>query len=599
MMYKDKYIAGYIRVSTEMQAERDSIINQEDAIKSYIKSRDKPYKIYKDIGISAKNKDRPGFKSLIKDIEANKIDSIVVNKLDRITRSLKDLLYIKDLCEEYNISFISLTQNLDTSTPMGRFSFYVLGLVAQLEREVTAERVAENMIARAKRKKWNGGVIPFGFYWIPDKKTIQIDPKETELVKKIYNFYLEYKSFRKTTHTINSLGYRTRKGKHWASTSITRILQNPIYYGALTYNKRKSYGKTSKPRPKKEHLIIENVFEPIIEKSKWEKVQNIIKEIVIPSRTKSSSYLLSGLVKCGFCETKMYGWKGYTNKGRKIYSYYKCNGSISKGKSFCLGNSIAMETLENMVEKELKEIALKPDNIKKKLINYDKEFNTDSETFIQNKKRLENNINKLEKKVERTFELYEDNLINKNEFAARKTKFDQEKSSCESELRTLDEKLSSSYLTYIDMDKIINKVKSLADIYKELNFDEKKQLLRCLFDKIIIKKDEIECYLTLYPELLDWKRVDKMALKALHPLTVKTCIQKPKPHKYSLKPKNIGEKIYKHRIDLGLKQKDVAGFIGANSRSISNWENNRRKPLKKFLPKINSFLSNFPIKKDT
>lgn len=596
-MYKDKYIAGYIRVSTEMQAERDSIINQEDAIKSYIKSRDKPYKIYKDIGISAKNKDRPGFKSLIKDIEANKIDSIVVNKLDRITRSLKDLLYIKDLCEEYNVSFISLTQNLDTSTPMGRFSFYVLGLVAQLEREVTAERVAENMIARAKRKKWNGGVIPFGFYWIPDKKTIQIDPKEAELINKIYNFYLEYKSFRKTTHTMNSLGYRTRKDKYWASTSITRILQNPIYYGALTYNKRKSYGKTSKPRPKKEHLIIENVFEPIIEKSKWEKVQNIIKEILIPPRTKSSPYILSGLVKCGFCGTKMYGWKGYTNKGRKIYSYYKCNGSISKGKSFCLGNSIAMETLENMVEKELKEIALKPNNLKSKLRNYEKEFNADSETFIQNKKRLENNINKLEKKVERTFELYEDNLINKNEFAARKVKLDQDKSFCESELRTLDEKLSSSYLTYLDMDKIINKVKNLADIYYELNFDEKKQLLRCLFDKIIIKKDEIECYLTLYPELLDWKRVDNMALKALHPLTVKTCIQKPKPHKYSSKPKTIGEKIYNHRIDLGLKQKDVANFIRVDSRSISNWENNRRKPLKKFLPKINSFLSNSTLKK--
>ena len=112
------------------------------------------YKLYKDIGISGKDKDRPAFQKMTDDVETGRVNSVVVTKLDRITRSLKDLIYLKELFDEYDVSFVSITQNLDTSTPMGRFSFFVLGLVAQLEREVTAERVAEDMKTRAKRKKW-------------------------------------------------------------------------------------------------------------------------------------------------------------------------------------------------------------------------------------------------------------------------------------------------------------------------------------------------------------------------------------------------------------------------------------------------------------
>jgi site-specific DNA recombinase len=157
-----KFWAGYIRVSTDMQTERDSLLNQEERIVAYAKAQKKPYQIYSDAGISAKDTDRPAFQQLISDIEANKIDTVVVTKLDRITRSLKDLIQLKELFDDYDVSFVSITQNLDTSNALGKFSFYILGLVAQLEREMTAERVADDMVARAIRGKWNGGVVPDG-----------------------------------------------------------------------------------------------------------------------------------------------------------------------------------------------------------------------------------------------------------------------------------------------------------------------------------------------------------------------------------------------------------------------------------------------------
>ena len=287
--------------------------------------------------MSAKDKDRPAFQEMLDDIRKGSIETVVVTKLDRITRSLKDLIFLKEFFEEHGVSFASITQNLDTSTPMGRFSFYILGLVAELEREMTAERVAEDMKNRAKRKKWNGGVVPYGFTsqiryyrnWlrnkameyvndsqigrslkeiiqtlgqdpkikqealafarqlIPEPKALYIDPDEAATVKTIYQLYLKHKSFRSVVHSLNSLGIKTREGQYWASTSVHRILQNPIYHGALVYNKRKSSGKTSKPRPKAEHIIVEDVFDPIITKDQFLEVQKLLqsreKSLLTPS----------------------------------------------------------------------------------------------------------------------------------------------------------------------------------------------------------------------------------------------------------------------------------------------------------------------------
>ena len=115
-------IAGYVRVSTEMQAERDSIVNQEESIQAFAKSKGEPVRLYKDIGISGKDKERPAFQKLLRAIESGRIDTVVVTKLDRITRSVKDLIYLKELFDKQNVDFVCTTQHLDTSTPMGRLS---------------------------------------------------------------------------------------------------------------------------------------------------------------------------------------------------------------------------------------------------------------------------------------------------------------------------------------------------------------------------------------------------------------------------------------------------------------------------------------------
>lgn len=485
-------IAGYVRVSTQMQAERDSLVNQEESIAAYAQSKRRDFRIYKDVGISAKDQERPDFQKMIVDIEAGRIDTVVVTKLDRITRSVKDLIYLKEFFEKHEISFIALTQNLDTSTPMGRFSFYVIGLVAQLEREVTAERVAEIMKARALKKKWNGGVIPYGFKY--KSKGLQVNEEEAEVVRKIFDLYRQHKSFRKVTHTMNALGYRTRQGCPWAATSIKRSLQNPAYIGTLTYNKRKIKGKTSTARPLEEHILVENSFESILSRKVFYEVQEIMSnQRHTPPKSKSSQYLLTSLIKCGYCGASMYGHTfNDKRKAGRVYRYYRCNSHLQKGSSICKGNTIEVGYLENALFEELKKFRVNPQALEEKIKEHNLQYLDTVGPLKMQQKHLENKISKFDEKTTRLFSLYEDAIISKREFAERKTVLDEQRRLLNSELYELQQKITLDDMTSVDLNGTLESIGNLADVYDELEFSEKKELIGTVIGDIVVGEDWVD-----------------------------------------------------------------------------------------------------------
>jgi len=497
-----KLTAGYIRVSTEMQVERDSLINQEEMIANFARSRGKEWKIYRDAGISAKDKDRPAFQAMLNDIKKDLVEAVVVTKLDRITRRLNDLIFLKDFFEENGVAFISITQNLDTSTPMGRFSFYILGLVAELEREMTAERVAEDMKGRARRGKWNGGVVPYGFTYQIDSKNLAIDPKESEIVKTIYHLYLKHKSFRNVVHSLNSTGIKTRDGKPWSSTSVHRILQNPIYYGALTYNKRKSAGKTSKPRPIEEHLLIEDVFNPIIPKDRFLEIQGIIAgQKKIPPSSKHSQYLLTGLLECQLCGSKMYGYT-YSDprKEGRLYRYYRCNGHISKGTSVCPGNTVDSRLVEGIIVDELKSISTSAENLGQEVENFRIRFDEEVAPRLEQQNAVQHSLARIDKKAQRLLGLYEDELIDKDEFTREKISLESEKEFLKQELEVINQNIFSSDVANFDLQTTLSSIHNLADVYEELEHQEKKELLRTIINKVEIGKHHLDCQIFTLPK---------------------------------------------------------------------------------------------------
>ena len=273
-MLNPKPVAIYLRVSTELQVDRDSLSNQRRRLEDYARSKGLPYNLFCDAGLSARDTDRPEFQRMMSSLDG--YQAVVVTALDRISRNLKDLLEILDTLDKADVALVSLTQQLDTNTSMGRFFVHQLGSIGQLEREMTAERVADAMRTRARRKLWNGGPIPYGFQHDKKRKTIVPDEQESEVVRTMYRLYEETGTYRGTVHTLNSQGYRTRTGSFWPTQTVKRILTNPIYFGALAYNRRRAAGKGSTPRPQEEHIIVPGALEPIVSQEQFDRVQKTI-----------------------------------------------------------------------------------------------------------------------------------------------------------------------------------------------------------------------------------------------------------------------------------------------------------------------------------
>ena len=186
--------AAYARQSVE----KKNSISIEGQIELCENTAGEKLKVYKDRGYSGKNTDRPGFQKLLKDIEANKIEKLYVYRLDRFSRSVADFGRLWETLKAHNVEFVSVNENFDTSTPMGRAMLHIIMVFAQLERETTAERVKDNYYRRASLGAWPGGPAPYGFSngrshdtsgrLVP---TLELEPAQSKIVQRIYEDYMK------------------------------------------------------------------------------------------------------------------------------------------------------------------------------------------------------------------------------------------------------------------------------------------------------------------------------------------------------------------------------------------------------------------------
>ena len=225
--------AVYARQSVEKQNSL-SIDGQIDLCR---KTAGKELKVYQDRGFSGKNTQRPDFQRLMKDIRAGRIDKLYVYRLDRFSRSVADFGNLWSTLQENNVEFVSVSENFDTSTPMGRAMLHIIMVFAQLERETTAERVKDNYYKRASLGAWPGGPAPYGFSIgrLPDaggslRSALVIDPDHAEIVKRIFETYAEEdESLGSVARMLNAEKIEGPKRDTWDNVSLSRILHCPAY----------------------------------------------------------------------------------------------------------------------------------------------------------------------------------------------------------------------------------------------------------------------------------------------------------------------------------------------------------------------------------
>ena len=391
-MEEERKVAGiYIRVSTEDQArEGFSLGEQEEKLKQLCDYKGyEVYKVYCDAGISAKDMEhRPKFQEMLKDMKDGKINYIVAYKLDRVTRSVRDLEELISQLEKYNTYLVCDRDDVNTSTANGRFFVRMLTVLSQLEIEIVSERTKFGLNGAIKSGHLPGQVA-LGFKKDGNKKTI-IDPATAPIVKRVFDLYLQGKTFLQISNIFNE---EKILNKNWKDTHIERIINNRLYMGDYEMYKRLKEWKNVEP------VIYMNVVEPIIPRYIWEECQA---QKIINQRTytRDRVYTFFQKLKCPKCG-KIMKCKGSGGK-RKKYVYYNCED--------CHEN-----IRESYVEEEFEKIV-------GQLLRFDNEYNelflplfADKEK-VADKSDIEREIINLTKQKERIKKAYMSEVVELDDF---------------------------------------------------------------------------------------------------------------------------------------------------------------------------------------
>ncbi|MCD6093598.1 MAG: recombinase family protein [Candidatus Omnitrophica bacterium] len=369
-----KKIAIYIRVSTEDQAKEEySLEVQREYLESFARREGYDiFKIYCDDGISGYTKDRPALKILLKDAKNKEFDLVLVYKIDRFSRNLKDMLNLVDDLSSYGVGFKSATEPFDTTTSAGKLMFQQLGSFAEFERNRIAERVFPGMVKGVQEGNWQGArYSPYGYRYNKEKKLLEVDEKEAKVVRLIYTMFLYDKSIRSITEYLTKKGYRNRKGNIFSTKLIGDILKNRIYTGKLVWNKC-HYDRTQKTKksyryiknPPEKVIISQGKHQSIISEEDFEAVQEKLKEKKIERKKKANDYPLSGILFCAKCNHKYLGISSISNHWTGVKKrWYRCTGPY---RSFlkCKNKSVKALEIESQVA-EILETLLKNDKLKR------------------------------------------------------------------------------------------------------------------------------------------------------------------------------------------------------------------------------------------
>ncbi|HEU4406816.1 MAG TPA: recombinase family protein [Polyangiaceae bacterium] len=356
----ERRCAVYTRKSTAAGLEQDfnSLDAQREACEAYVRARrGDGWRLlperYDDGGFTGATLDRPAFQRLLEDVDAGKVDLVVVYKVDRLSRSLLDFARVMERLGRAGAAFVSVTQNFSTADAMGRLTLNVLMSFAEFERSMIAERTRDKIAASRRRGKWTGGPVPLG-YDVAGGKLV-VNELEAVVVREAFALYREEKSAFLVARALNARGRRTkgrlgeddvrRPGPRWTKVAVLRVLKNPLYVGLVPYGRERHPG---------EH-------EALVDRETFARTQELLKKPAVRRRQagRNERYLLAGLVRCGACGGAMA--PASTRKAGRAYRYYRCARRDREGPEACGARALPAAALEAFVRARLRECSLAPE----------------------------------------------------------------------------------------------------------------------------------------------------------------------------------------------------------------------------------------------
>ncbi|GIO63532.1 recombinase family protein [Paenibacillus cineris] len=469
-------VAIYIRVSTEDQA-RDgySIRGQKKDLTEYCKANELEIaNVYIDDGYSAKDTNRPKLKELLSAAEAGEFKAILVYKLDRFTRSVRDLYDLLEKLNKHGIGFISKQEKFDTTSAMGRAMIGILGVFAQFERETIAERVRMGMVQKAREGKKPGGKHPYGY----DKQGQSV-PEEFSILRKLRELYMDGLSYQAIAAHFTRLGVKRRKN-NWTASSVALTLENPFYAGIIRFGGKMANGKYPQRKREERVEVLESDgdHEAVWTKEEFKEHIELMRRRSTGGFGRVNTYWFNGVLRCGRCGAAMYGrltTKRSLKDGSIVRSsYYWC--SNRKANKSCDMPMFRQSHVELLVLDHINQIVADQELAK---ANQDriktKELRTKEEID-----EIESDIRKVNSRIDKWQYAFAEEIISAEDLRKR---MDEEKKSLEL-LNSKLEKLKGEKKQQLP-DVIMN----LHDIWKVADDEEKQNLVCTIFKKITLNTE--------------------------------------------------------------------------------------------------------------
>lgn len=493
-------VVGYIRVSTQEQAEEGySPKAQEDLIVNECQKYD--YELvgfYRDLGISGKSIEaRTGLKQMLEHSKKDIFDLVLVWKTSRMARNVHDLLEIVETLQYNDVKFKSISESYDTSTPEGKMMLTVLGTVAEFERNTIVENLKIGMNSRARQGYKNGGKV-YGYRSEGTGKGSQliIEPNEAEVVKMIFDMYVQGKGYKAIANYLNKLGYKTVKGNLFSINGVKEILSNPTYAGKIRYNRYVDYATKRRKGSNDKYILVEGRHEGIIDEQTWNKARAIQEARSNRYCIKSEGkFPLTGILKCPMCGAGMVAAMT-VNKlkdgTKKRIRYYSCGNFKNKGSVACKANSIRADYAEEYVYQRIKETLINDKVLKLLVEKANKESKERILPLLQEEANLIAQMEHNKIKKEKVFELFEDGIIAKDVVASRLKTIEEESIRQNERLEEIRIKKEQSNLGEISYKRIHKMVNEFQELLDKANPEKRKLLLQMAIESITIENRKIK-----------------------------------------------------------------------------------------------------------
>lgn len=545
MSQKEKIYAIYSRKS-KFTGKGESIGNQIEMCRNYIlewygKEAAANAIVFEDEGFSGGNTNRPNFQRMMKTMRKGGLEAIVCYRLDRITRSVRDCADFVEELDNYGTKFISLKENFDLGTPMGRAMFNIVMTFAQLERETIAERIRDNLHELAKTGRWLGGTTPIGYESEGEERVtvdgrkrkafhLRIVPEEARLVRLIYSKFLEYKSLTKLETYLLNHDYKTRQGKAFTRFAIRGIIMNPVYaradecmyqyltengvepystqeafdgvHGIMAYNRTdQNKGNSTRIKPMEEWVVSVGKHEGLISGKDWSAVQELLDE----NKSKGSKWragrintaLLSGLLfcKCGdYMRPKLSDRT--TADGERQFTYV-CALKERSRRHKCSNRDINGNQLDKVVCFEVKKLAENDSELARCLNAGKKSFMDEGNQLVEDLEQLKKARQESEKEMNALLGTLARvaGTAAEQPITNRITELAEKGTAIQENIQELEQTMQAQEMQEQSFDLLRDMLKSFAATVDDMSVEQKRLAIRLIVKRIVWDGEKIHIYL--------------------------------------------------------------------------------------------------------